>query len=324
MDGQAESATESGGLNDLASFLSDTSETTPIDEEDAQNAEELTGEADTDETANSEQTDEEADDSQEEDAEKEAAPATKITFKVKGDDGTEETVEATPEELASSYMRQKDYTKKTQALAEREDQAVKFLSQKHEEIRNQYLSQAELSRAAVAQMAGIKSESEMAQLAHSDPAAWVSEQQRQQQIGNFLSQLDQQINGEKQRSDAEKAQSIQQQNKAQFEKTWAELQRVGIDKPKLAKIYGDVTQAYGYSDQELATVMDHRAVQIMADAVAYRSLKAQKADVTKKVTEAPRMPNRQAQPAQERREKAISDRFKGGRAKLNDLAAFLR
>jgi len=323
MSEQAE-ALASGGLVDLASFLSDTPDTAPIDDEEAQSADESTGDADTDEPANSEQTDEDADDSQEDDAEEEAAPATKITFKVKGDDGTEETVEATPEELASSYMRQKDYTKKTQALAERETEAVKLLTDKHTEIRNHYLSQAELSRAAVAQMAGIKTESEMAQLANSDPAAWVAEQQRQRQIGSFLSQLDQQITGEKQRAEQEKAQSLTQQNKAQFEKTWAELQRVGIDKPRLAKIYGDVTKAYGYSDQELATVLDHRAVQIMADAVAYRALQAQKPAVTKKVTDAPRMPNRQAQPAQERRDKAINDRFKGGRAKLNDLAAFLR
>jgi hypothetical protein len=65
-------------------------------------------------------------------------------------------------------------------------------------------------------------------------------------------------------------------------------------------------------------------VQVMRDAVAYRALKAQKADVTKKVQAAPRLPTRQAQPANERRDRELDAKFKSGKAKLNDLAAYLR
>ena len=39
MDGQAESAPESGGIDDLASFLADTPETESTDEDEAQDAE---------------------------------------------------------------------------------------------------------------------------------------------------------------------------------------------------------------------------------------------------------------------------------------------
>lgn len=318
MDGQAESAPESGGLDDLASFLADTPETESTDEDEAQTADDETGDADNSDEANSEQDDEA------EESDEEPAPVdTKITFKVKGEDGVEETVEASTDELAASYLRQKDYTKKTQALAERESQAVNFLKTKHDEIRNQYLSQAELTRTALVQMAGLKTGDEMAQLAHSDPAAWVAENQRQQSVNAYLNQLDRQINGEKQRAaqeaEAHRAQSLEQQ----FKKTWEVLEKEKIDKPALAKIYEGVNKTYGFSPEELGNVYDHRLVRMMRDAQAYQALKSQKADVTRKVTDAPRMPNRQMkQPT--RLDAALENKFKSGRAKLNDLAAYLR
>lgn len=317
MDGQAESAPESGGLDDLVSFLADTPEEESNDENEAPNADESTAESDTDEEANNEQDEE---DSEESDV---PAPVAKITFKVKGEDGTEETVEASTEELAASYLRQKDYTKKTQALAERESQAVSFLKTKHDEIRNQYLSQAEVTRAALVQMAGIKTGDEMAQLAHSDPAAWVAENQRQQSVNAYLNQLDQQINGERQRAaqeaEAYKAQSLEQQ----YQKTWEVLAKEKIDKPALAKIYEGVNKAYGFTPEELGNVYDHRLVRMMRDAQAFLALKAQKADVTRKVIDAPRMPQRQTPPSNERKLQTVERKFSQGNAKLKDLAAYL-
>lgn len=321
---QAEpSALESNDLSGLTSFLSDTPETETEEEENEAIADESTGEADQDSDADDGQ-DIDPDSPDGEDEDEPTPTEEKITFKVKGEDGVEETVEVTHEELASSYMRQKDYTKKTQALATRENEAVQFLTQKHEEIRQNYLSQAELTRSAIVNMAGLRSESEMAELANSDPAAWVAENQRQRQIGNYLNQLDESIRGEKQQA-AHQAENAENNRKSElFTNTWAALQKEGIDRPKLESIYGGVVKNYGFSQEELATVLDHRMVQVMRDAVAYRTLKAQKADVTKKVQDAPRMPTRQAQPANERHDRELDAKFKSGRAKLNDLAAFLR
>lgn len=324
MGEQAQALDTSGGLADLASFLADTpedQESTEQDEEQTTADEAISDDADTAEPASDEQDDDEP---QGDDDEQEPAPVDKITFKVKGEDGKEEVVEATTEDLAKSYMRQQDYTKKTQALAARENEAVQFLTQKHEEIRSQYLSQAELTRAAIVQMAGIRTEAEMADLANTDPSAWVAESQRQRQIGNYLSQLNQQIDGEKQQAKAQEEQRTQQQRQKQFSETWEVLSKDGIDKPKLAKIYGDATDKYGFSNEELATIYDHRMVRVLKDAVAYQALKAQKPAVMQKAQNAPRMPSRQSAPAQERIDKALDNKFKSGRAKLNDLAAYLR
>lgn len=310
-------ALESGGLDDLASFL-DTPEEESEEEIEAENVDESASEETTEEDTNDDSDDEG------EEADDEPAPVEKITLKVKGEDGTEETVETTIEELEASYMRQQDYTRKTQALATRENDAVKFFTNKHKEIRNQYLAQAELTRSAVANLAGFKSDSEMAQLANDDPAMWVSENQRQKQIVSYLNQLDESIQSEKQQA-LTQAEQAEQTRKAQlFSTSWEVLQKEGIDKPKLEKIYGDVNKNYGFSQEELSTVLDYRMVQVMRDAVAFRALKAQKADVTKKAQSAPRMPTRQTQPANERRDRDLDAKFKSGRAKLKDLAEFLR
>jgi hypothetical protein len=320
MDGHAENAPEASSLSDLASFLSDTPEGEPTDEDEATTADESTAEeGDTDEEAND---DSEAE-SEEEEAE--AAPVEqKVTIKVKGDDGSEETLELTTSEIASGYMRQKAFTQKTQALAERESQAVEFLKSKHDEVRSQYLQQAEAARAAVAQMAGLKTEAELAELAQQDPAAWVAEVQRQKQIGGFLQGLDQQLHGERQRAAQEAQQHQQQKLQQQFQKTWQELEKEKIDKPALAKIYEGVNKSYGFTPEELANVYDHRLVKLFRDATAYQQLKASKPEVTRKVTEAPKLPAKQAPAAEVRQRKALDTRFQSGRAKLNDLAAYLR
>lgn len=313
-------ALESDGLNDLASFLD-----TPEEESEEENEAEIVEESASEETAE-EPTNDDSDEPDESDDEtdEETAPVEKITFKVKGEDGTEETVEVTPEELSSSYMRQQDYTRKTQALSKRENDAVQFLTQKHEEIRNHYLTQAEVTRSAIVNLAGFKSEAEMAQLANTDPAMWVAENQRQIQISNYLNQLDRSIQGERSQASQQAAQAEQARKAELFNNTWNVLQQEGIDKPKLEKIYGDMTTNYGFSKEELATVLDHRMVKVMRDAVAFRELKAKKAEVTKKVQSAPRVPTRQTQPANERRDRDLDAKFKSGRAKLNDLAAYLR
>jgi hypothetical protein len=315
MDGQAQ-APESSGLADLVDYLDDTPEEESSTEETPATSE-STDEVDTD-TQNDEEVLEEEEIPNEDEPEVER----KITIKVKGDDG-EETLEVTPEEVASSYLRQKDYTKKTQALAERENQAVQFIKQKHDEFRDQYLSQAEVARAAVAQIAGIKTESEMENLAITDPAAWVAESQRQRQIGAYLNQLDQQINGEKQRAIQQQSQYAQEEWNQKHQQAWSELQKDGFDRQKLTSLYEKTISNYGFTHDDLNTVMDARMVRVMKDAAAYRELQSQKQNVTKKVANAPRMPTRQTTQANNRISDAVHAKFKSGRAKLSDLVSIL-
>jgi len=320
MSEQAETALESDGLLGLAAFLSDKPEKAPKDEEDDTSAD-ATPDEDTVEKAD-DQADDPEDDESEDDDKPEPPPDRKIKVKTKDDDGTETEIEVSETELASSYLRQQDYTRKTQALSQRENQAVEFLKGKHEEVRADYLEKAEFTRNAVMQMAGLRNESEMAQLAQNDPAGWVTEQQRQVSIRNFLGQLDGQMRGEREQSQQQAQQQREQSISQQFANTWGELAKEKIDRTALAKIYGDVSKSYGFNNEELGNVYDHRLVRMMRDATAYQALKSKAPEVTRKAQAAPPMPSRQAPTS--RKDQELNARFKGGHAKLADLAAFLR
>lgn len=197
---------------------------------------------------------------------------------------------------------------------------MELLTKKHDEIRNTYLQNAEVARTAIAQMAGFRSDAEMAQLAATDPATWVAENQRQTQIRQMLGTLDKQMKAERESAMTQAQKAQQEANQRAIQKSWEELERLKIDKPKLVNIYQKSSKEYGFSDSDLAGITDHRVVKMMADAVAYRELKAKAPAVTQKAKEAPRLPNKQT-PTQKVDPK-IEARMKSGRAKLSDLAAF--
>lgn len=323
MSGHADTAPDS--LSDLASFLGDTPDAESPDEDmEHDESDDSTAEGDTEDKESDGQEESDDDESDDEEAEDTPAPERKLKVTVKGDDGTDQEIEVDEAEVVKGYQRQADYTRKTQELAQREHQAVEILKAKHDEFAQDYLSKAEASRAAIVQLAGLRGEDEMAQLAQSDPAAWVAENQRRQSIAAVLGQLDQQISAERQEIERRQAEAMQQARSEMFQRTWAELQKDGIDREKLAKAYSDVSKAYGFSGDELAQVLDHRQVRVMLDALAYRQLKEQKAVVQKKVDAAPKLPQKATPTVKDRKTQQLEGRFKGGRAKLGDLASYLR
>ena len=323
MSGHADTAPDS--LSDLASFLGDTPDAESPDEDmEHDESDDSTAEGDTEDEESDGQEESDDDESDDEEAEDTPAPERKLKVTVKGDDGTDQEIEVDEAEVVKGYQRQADYTRKTQELAQREHQAVEILKAKHDEFAQDYLSKAEASRAAIVQLAGLRGEDEMAQLAQSDPAAWVAENQRRQSIVAVLGHLDQQISAERQEIERRQAEAMQQARSEMFQRSWAELQKDGIDREKLAKAYSDVSKAYGFSGDELAQVLDHRQVRVMLDALAYRQLKEQKAVVQKKVDAAPKLPQKATPTVKDRKSQQLEGRFKGGRAKLNDLASYLR
>lgn len=323
MSGHADTAPDS--LSDLASFLGDTPDAESPDEDmEHDESDDSTAEGDTEEEESDGQEEPDDDESDDEEAEDTPAPERKLKVTVKGDDGTDQEIEVDEAEVVKGYQRQADYTRKTQELAQREHQAVEILKAKHDEFAQDYLSKAEASRAAIVQLAGLRGEDEMAQLAQSDPAAWVAENQRRQSIVTVLGQLDQQISAERQEIERRQAEAMHQARSEMFQRSWAELQKDGIDREKLAKAYSDVSKAYGFAGDELAQVLDHRQVRVMLDALAYRQLKEQKAVVQKKVDAAPKLPQKATPTVKDRKTQQLEGRFKGGRAKLGDLASYLR
>jgi hypothetical protein len=124
----------------------------------------------------------------------------------------------------------------------------------------------------------------------------------------------------------EAAQSQQMQAaklQQEFGTAWKVLSEKGIDRPKLQSIY-EKAQKYGFSQNDFSGVYDPRVVLMMRDAVAYQELKNKQPEVSKKAANAPKLPaSRQPVPRNEAVIKKLDSRFKGGKAKLDDLAAYL-
>lgn len=311
-------ATGPESIDSLAEFLVDNSDDETTDDELLQNSEESL-EDNSDESPDEEDpADDEGEDPDSEEAEKQ----TSLKFKVpvKGEDGTDTTIEVDEKELVAGYQRHADYTRKTQELANKEREVTQVVATRLQQGQAHYMQQAQIAHAAVTQLAGLKSPEEMAMLAQTDPAQWVQEQQRERAIHGVLDQLQQGLNHEQ-----AQLQSVQKQHQQQaFQHAWGVLGNEGIDKPKLQKIYATVSEKYGIAPQQLNNLYDPKIVMIMRDAALYQDLKDKRAVVTKKAAEAPRLPaQRQSVPKQEQRNKALSSKFSTGKAKLGDLAAWI-
>lgn len=310
LNGQGDNAPES--MDDLAEFLVDNPEA-----DESEEVEEAATDA-PDEDADDSPA-EDADDASEDDAEQPSGRKFKVT--VKGEDGADQTLEVDDKELVAGYQRHADYTRKTQELGNKEREITQVLAQKHQEMQSYYLQQAQMARAAVQQLAGLKSPEEMARLAQEDPAVWVQEQQRERAVHGVFAQIDQGIQQEK----ARKEQLQQQNREAALKQAWTELEGEGVTVPVLQEMVNKASKYYG-APAELVSSRVESALEarVLRDAIAYRDLKAKKAEVTKQAAKAPPLPaQRQTVPKQEQRMKSINNRFASGKAKLTDLAAFL-
>lgn len=320
IEGQAQAPEAS--ISDLANALGDT-DTTPEYEDDApQPSDDETADGDTSGSEQDAQEDGNADDESESEPD-EPARAKKYSVPIKAEDGSDTVIEVDEPELIKGYQRHADYTRKTQELARNEHQAVEFLKTKHHEVQTHYLHQAEAARAAVAQMAGFRSEAELAQLAQDNPAEWVQEVQRHKQISGVLQGLDQQINAERQLAAHDAQQAQLQKAHRQYQETWEALSAEGVDKAALHSVFSTVQKTYGLTEHELSQVYDLRLVKVLRDAAAYQAIKANRPAVAQKVAAAPRIPSRQNGSVNTARDKAINQKFASGRAKLSDLASIL-
>lgn len=303
-------------IQGLARFLSDD----PVEES---QDEELASDTEPDESDTQDESEDTEQEKSEEEAAEETAPRT-YKVPIKGDDGQDTEVEVSEDELVKGYQRQADYTRKTQEFARKEHEVTTALTNKYNEFRDHYLHEAEAAKQAVLQLAGLKSQQELAEMAHSDPAGWVAEQQRQQYIAQVLNSMDQKIQAELEQANQQRQAQEQRQYVEMYQQSWSALQSNGIDRDGLRKIYADVSKSYGIPESRLLGIMDANAVLVMRDAIAYRNIQSKAKETAKVAKEAPRLPNKQNTPQQTRKSQALDQKFSSGRAKLNDLAAFLR
>lgn len=317
MDGQADLAPIS--TDELAQFLIDN----PDGADEQENTNEPTDAAPSDEDTEAPETEDDGpdDDSEEDSDEDKPDPTSQRKFKVtvKGEDGADLETEVDEKELVAGYQRQADYTRKTQELARREEQATEIVRAKVTEAQTHFVQRAQMAQAVVARLAGLRTPEEMLELSRVDPAGYVAEQARQQQVHSVIAGLENQWQQEQFRLQQEQQQALQQS----FARCWGVLGQKGIDKPKLQHIFETVAKDYGIAQDRFAMLNDPAVVMVMRDAVAYRELQKKTSEVKKKAESAPRLPQKQSVPRNEPTEKRRVERLRSGRASRDDLAAFI-
>jgi hypothetical protein len=207
-------------------------------------------------------------------------------FKVKVDN---EELEVTLEELQQGYSRTKDYTKKTQALAETRKtvEAERARIEEAKQLRDTYAQRLEV----IEQMLNQPTDNEnLAELKESDPIGYAirvaerSEREKQLQA----------VQAEKQRIAQQQSQEQQEQLKAHLAheaqklKEWIPEFKDEVKADIARKEIKAYAKSIGFSDQELANVYDARAVQTLYKAMQYEKLMKGKSVATKKVQEAPK------------------------------------
>ena len=315
MPGQANTAPTTA--DDVAALLLDTPDQAENEEEQAAGAT-PPEDQDTDEAPDDDESPDESDEESDEEPE-EPTSSRKFKVTVKGEDGADLEQEVDEKELIAGYQRHSDYTRKTQALAQREEQAAEVVRTKVQEAQNHYIQQAQMAHAIVARLAGLKSPEEMLALSQSDPAGYVAEQARTQQIQGAIANL--QNKWQQEQSVAQ--QQRQQEMQKAFSRCWGVLGQQGIDKPKLQHIFDVVSKDYGIDQSRFANLADPTVVMVMRDAVAYRELQKKKTEVTRKAEAAPRLPQKQNVPRNETADKRRIERLRSGKGSRDDLAAFI-
>lgn len=261
-----------------------------------------------------------ADESQEveasdsDDAEDQEVVDEKPRYKVKA---SGEEIEVTLDDLIKGYQREADYTKKTQTLAEQRKQveAEREVIEQAKKERDQYQQRLSVIENALRQAP----QENLEALKETDPIGYavkVAEQtQREKQLMA--------IRAEQQRI-AQQQQAEQSQHLSQFlaveAQKLAEVIPEYADAEKGVQVKKDIREyakRIGWSDEELASVYDSRAVLTLYKAMQYEKLMSNKAGVTKKVAEAPKMlkpgVSRQVDPNAEQTKKAQAQLRKTGR-----------
>ncbi len=244
-------------------------------------------------------------------------------------DGQEQ--EVTLDELTKGYSRQSDYTRKTEKLS----QERKTLEEKNAEALRRS-EEAKIKRDEYAQNLRMLSEQlnaepqvDMDQLYRDDPAEYVrvkADQDKRKELLQASIQEQQRLQAEKQVENDKKYQTYL----AEQRELLTQKLPIYADKnkgPEFVKNLTNYAKDIGYTDQDIAQLVDHRAVIMLANAYRYDKLK--KANLkNKKVTKVSKVVSSSSAKVQDDDE--IAKRMKSKKAtlrktgKVNDAVSVLQ
>lgn len=253
--------------------------------------------------------------SEEEAAEEQPKPRYKA--KVDG-----EEIEVDIDELINGYQRTADYTKKSQALAEQ---------RKVIEAERQHLEQVKQERQAYAQklqaldqfLSQQNKGEDLEALKETDPIGYAVKVAERTEREKQLAVVRAEQNRIAQQQQADQQQALQNHLKSEADKLNASIPELSTPKgDDIRKQIREYAKSVGWTDQELASVYDHRAVVALYKAMKFEQLQKSKPEIQKKVSQAPKMlkSGTSAPPTQSQQDKQLAQRLRQS-GKVKDAAA---
>jgi hypothetical protein len=251
---------------------------------------EETEEVESEEIESEDNTEEVEYEASEDDDEAEEIEEPQQTYKVKA---AGEEKEVTLEELMQGYQLGADYTKKTQEVAElrKANEAERLAIQQAAELRDDYARRLQTLQQYMADAETGISSAELADLKENDPVGYavkVAEiTERKEQLTKLKAEQDR-IAKEQQ---AEYVRNMNAYIAEEAKKLSQHLPEFS-DMKKGEQIKNEIRsylKSFGYTDQDLSKVVDHRQILIAIKAKRYDDMQKSKPNVKKKVAQAHKM-----------------------------------
>ena len=176
-------------------------------------------------------------------------------------------IELTAEEISRGYLRQADYTQKTQALSEKAKAFDTSVSRLNDVVQT---LEAQLPQ-----------QPNWLELAKTDPLGYVQAQAEWQAKTQTLNAAKQALNEETQR----RLQAMQAEAAKELKASY--WKKPGEFETGLKAVSEYATKSYGFTDQELNSVADHRVIQLLDKARQWDALQASKTSIKPRVEKAP-------------------------------------
>ena len=227
-----------------------------------------------------------SDEAQEYEEESEEIEQPKPRFKVKA---AGEEIEVDQDELIKGYQQGVDYTKKSQALAEQR-KALEAERQHLDHVKQERQAYAQKLQALDSFLSQQNRGVDLDVLKETDPIGYavaVAEQsQREKQLA--VVRAEQQRLAQQQQ--AEQQASLQNHLRQESEKLVSLIPELATPQgDAVRKQIRDYAKSVGWTDQELSSVYDSRAVVSLYKAMKYEQLQKSKPELTKKLQSAPKM-----------------------------------
>lgn len=257
----------------------------PEDTAEPEESDELESEGEVDELPDEDEgeldeAEEGGDESESEDEAEEGQEPQYYTVKVDGED-----FEVTLDELQSGYQRQKDYTKKTQHLAEQR-KAYEAQLEDVKKLQEQYQHQSALAYELLNRDLAKFETVNWQDLKENDPIGFLQKQIEVQEIRGMQAELQQRAQEAYEHSQRVEAQRISQHLELQKKESlrlfpdWKDENKAAIAQKKLAE-YGF---SIGYTAEELGRIVNAKDLLLLDKARRYDELQKTKKGITTKQT----------------------------------------